>query len=281
MRITRTPVARDGPYHPTTQELFSDAGGSVQPFSRCTPDRTCTKRKHVPATNTEGNLMKRSIAGRAFRALQPRQPERSARERFFGRKAALIAIGAVLGSMLLPTSPASAADRPQLEIVNRLSGLRADVINASPSAYQGVFLWPDNTSASQEFNLLDSGNGYFRIQARHSGQCLMLDWRGSAYSNGTAIIQYPACAAGYAPAEWYTRSLSGQRCSNGVCRTGSDHMLLVNRRTGRCLDAGNAAGGQPPARAILQQWDCITHTGAWNLGNQSWDIGAPGFKRTD
>ena len=100
-------------------------------------------------------------------------------------------------------------------------------------------------------------------------------------SNSTAIIQYPACAAGYPPAEWYPRSLSGQRCSNGFCRTGSDHMLLVNRRTGRCLDAGNAAGGQPPARAILQQWDCITHTGAWNLGNQSWDIGAPGFKRTD
>jgi hypothetical protein len=33
--------------------------------------------------------------------------------------------------------------------VNSFSGLRADVIWGSANDYQGVFLWPDNTSASQ------------------------------------------------------------------------------------------------------------------------------------
>jgi hypothetical protein len=178
-------------------------------------------------------------------------------------------------------SPATADDTLRREIVNHSSSLRADVMWASTSAYQPVFLWPDNTSASQEFDLLDSGNGYFRIRARHSNQCLMLDWRGSSYTNGTRILQYPYCGAGYGPAEWQGRWLSGTRCSDGICTTGVDHMLLVNRTTGRCLDAHNPHGGRPGAQAVLQQWDCVTSTDAWNIGNQSWDILTPGSRRID
>ncbi len=186
---------------------------------------------------------------------------------------------AVFSLAAVQAPPANAANRYRYEIVNSFTGLRADVMWASTSAYQGVFLWPNNTSASQEFDLLDSGGGYFRIRARHSGQCLMLDWRSDSYTNGTRVIQYPHCAAGYAPAEWYTRTLSGTRCSDGICTTGIDEQILVNRRTGRCLDA--ASGGRPPARAVLQQWDCVTSTDAWNIGNQAWDILQPGSHRID
>jgi hypothetical protein len=190
---------------------------------------------------------------------------------------------AVAAALVLATlaSPASAADRYRYEIVNSFSGLRADVIWASIAPYQGVFLWPDNTSASQEFDLLDSGGGYFRIRARHSGQCLMIDWRGGSYVNGTGVIQYPYCGAGYAPAEWQERRLSGTRCSGGICTTGIDETILVNRQTGRCLDAANSAGGSPPVEAVLQQWDCVTSTSAWNIGNQAWDILTPGSHRID
>jgi len=161
------------------------------------------------------------------------------------------------------TSTANAADRYRYEISNAFSGLKADVIWGSTSAYQGIFLWPNNTSASQEFDLLDSGGGYFRIRARHSGHCLMLDWRGGSDSNGTRVIQYPHCAAGYAPAEWYTKTLSGTRCfPEGYCQTGADYQILVNRWTSRCLDADNSRGGAPPAQAVLQQGDCVTSTRA-------------------
>jgi hypothetical protein len=178
-------------------------------------------------------------------------------------------------------TPANAADKLRQEVTNSFSSLRADVMWASTNDHQGVFLWPDNTSASQEFDLLDSGNGYFRIKARHSGKCLMLDWRSGNYGNGTPVIQYPACGAGYSPAEWRLRHLSATRCSDGICTTGLDQTVLVNRKTGRCLDAANGRGGQPPAQAPLQQWDCVTSTDAWNMGNQAWDIGEPGTHRID
>ena len=189
--------------------------------------------------------------------------------------AAGIAILMALAAVILPAQSASAASG-RVEITNTFSGLKADVIAASSAPFQQVFLWPDNTSLSQEFTLLDSGGGYFRIQAGHDGQCLMLDWRSGHYGNGTPIVQYPYCGAGYAPAEWSRRNLSGTRCSGGLCTTGMDYMVLVNRRTGRCLDAANGAGGRPPARATLQEWDCVTSTSAWNIGNQAWYIGAPG-----
>jgi hypothetical protein len=150
---------------------------------------------------------------------------------------------------------------------------------ASTVAYQNVFLWTDNTSASQEFDLLDSGGGYFRIRARHSRQCLMLDPR-AGLGNGNRVIQHPRCTA-HPPAEWSVRRLSGTTCSGDVCRTGHDRFLLVNRHSGRCLDAANPAGGRPRARAVLQTWDCVRSASAWNIGNQSWDLLRPGTVRID
>lgn len=165
-------------------------------------------------------------------------------------------------------SPAYAADRNHMEIVNSGTGLRADVMWASTSALTGVFLWPDNTSASQEFDLLDSGNGFFRIKARHSGQCLMLDWRSGFYDNGTPILQYPFCDAGYAPSEWSAQQI---QIPCGTMCFPVDHTLLKNRATGRCLDAA-APSGLPAEQAVLQQWDCISSSSVWNARNQMWDI---------
>jgi hypothetical protein len=195
------------------------------------------------------------------------------------RVAVLGALAATLMSVLLPGN-AVAADRIRVEIVNTFSHLRADVMWASQSAFQQVFLWSDNTSASQEFDLLDSGNGFFRIRARHSGQCLMLDGRSGFYGNGTPIIQSPDCNAGNAAAEWQLRTLPAPTddCPDNICTgsSGPDLTVLVNRATGRCLDSDNGAGGAPRVQAVLQQWDCVTSTGVWNIGNQAWDILRPG-----
>ncbi|MEQ1558250.1 MAG: RICIN domain-containing protein [Methyloglobulus sp.] len=179
--------------------------------------------------------------------------------------------------MLFPLASALAADRYRIEITNVKSRLKADVIWASTNPYQGVFLWPDNGSASQEFDLLDSGNGYFRIQARHSGQCLMLDWRQGSH-NGTNIIQYPYCGTGYSPAEWRRGWVNDPVICNGnICTSTSGSLpVLVNRFSGKCLDARNQYGGAPGQQAILQQWDCVRTTRDWNIGNQAWGIAIPG-----
>jgi hypothetical protein len=186
-----------------------------------------------------------------------------------------LATGAILAAvMLAPTSAAQAADKYRVEITNLRSGLKADVMWASTQPYQGVFLWPNNTSASQEFDLLDRGNGYFWIRARHSGQCLMLDWRRGPYTNGTRVIQYP-CKEGRLSAEW-RRGWASTRpiCDSESCSSnGTEYPVLINHFTGRCLDADNGAGGAPPARAVLQQWTCIRYADDWNAGNQLWRIG--------
>ncbi|GAA1384837.1 hypothetical protein GCM10009639_06780 [Kitasatospora putterlickiae] len=200
----------------------------------------------------------------------PRRPGRPGARRGRSRltPAALVAALAFAVFAALGSTPAQAADPTRYELVNVRTGLRADVMWASTAAYTGVFLWPDNTSASQEYELLDSGGGYFRIKARHSGQCLMLDWR-AGYANGTSVIQYPYCAAGYAGSEWTTAWVGH------TCYCFPTTMILKNRATGRCLDA-EGPSGTPGQQARLQQWDCITTDEAWNTANQSWILPAVG-----
>lgn len=178
--------------------------------------------------------------------------------------------------MLAPASAAPVADRYRVEITNLRSGLRADVMWASTQRYQGVFLWPNNNSASQEFDLLYTDSVHFRIRARHSQQCLMPDWRPGPYTNGTRIVQSGgACKAGYRPGEWRRGWVSpAQTCDGDSCSTtGVQYPVLINRRTGKCLDAANPAGGRPRAQAILQQWTCIRTADDWNAGNQLWRFG--------
>jgi hypothetical protein len=193
----------------------------------------------------------------------PTVRSRSAFNATFTAIALAVVVLAVSFAVVVPT-PAY-ADANSIEIVNR-GRLRVDVMWASTSPFQGAFLWPDNTSGSQEFNLLDSGNGFYRIKARHSDQCLMLDWRGGSYVNGTPIIQYPYCSADYAPAEWSTQWVwvgCGENCFGGW------YALIRNRATGRCLEAASSTGSPGP-QAWVQQWDCIASVTQWNANNQMW-----------
>ncbi len=169
------------------------------------------------------------------------------------------------------------------ELVNTASHLRADVMWGSTDPLTGVFLWPDNDSRSQEFTKLDTKDGWFRLRARHSGQCLMLDWRKGSYRNGTKVIQHGYCGDDYEPAQWQFRTLTdySKPCTQGppyYCGFRLTATVLVNRRTGRCLDAENGALGTPPERAVLQQWDCSRYVDDPKIGNQGWglnDLDAP------
>jgi hypothetical protein len=174
------------------------------------------------------------------------------------------------------------AQVPIREIVNLRSGLRADVVWASTVPTQGTFLWSDNASGSQEFRMLYiANNDTFNLQAVHSNQCLMLDWRGGSYPNGTAVIQYPYCGdPNYLPALWYWgHVMDGCNPAWQDCQL-QQRMVLINRANHMCLDAGNAAGGVPPQYAPLQVWDCIGSINQWNAGNQLWTMAFPTSGRT-
>lgn len=158
-----------------------------------------------------------------------------------------------------------------VQIVNTYSNLAADVIGGSTAVGTGTWLWPRTGSTAQLLDLLPSDHGYFRIRVRHSGQCLMLDWRTGAYKDGTKVVQHPYCNTGYAPSQWRAQYVRTSSTVNGVTTPGLTYMRLINRSTGRCLDADNPRGFTPPKQARLQQWRCLPTAGRFG-GNQSWDV---------
>jgi hypothetical protein len=188
-------------------------------------------------------------------------------------------IGALLGvlvALLLVPTQARAADQYRVELTNIRSGLKADVMWASTAAYQGVFLWPNNASASQEFDLITMGSGFFQIRARHSGKCLMLA-RGGPVGNGTRIAQYPCTGPTYRSAQWSFEDMTG--CPADALCVDTGKRIIRNRYTGKCLDTDNPSGKRPGQQAVLQLWTCITSPRAWNADNQIWRIFDPVTRR--
>jgi hypothetical protein len=186
----------------------------------------------------------------------------------------LLTTGLALAALVLSPAVAGAADRHRVEISNLRSGLRADVMWASTNPGQMVFLWPDTRSRSQEFDLLDVGGGHFLIRARHSRQCLGLDRRPQLVGNGTAITQ-ERCNRSWRSSHW-RRGWVGepQQCEGDVCSSSSLALpILINRYTGKCLDARGLPPHAPRKEAVLQIWTCIRYATDANAGNQLWRFG--------
>ena len=178
---------------------------------------------------------------------------------------ALLAAGAAYSG----TDRVADTNRVELVIASNHM-LRADVMWASQDDGQGVFLWIDNSSASQLFDLVNVGNGFFQIKARHSGKCLMLERGRGTVGNGTRVVQYPCTGPGYQSAQWSFRDMNGPCADNALC-IDSGKRAIRNRYTGKCLDTANPSGRKPRQQAVLQLWTCTT-PGAWNADNQTWKI---------
>jgi hypothetical protein len=192
-------------------------------------------------------------------------------------------LAVAVASCVLLASGTAYADTSRVELVDAATHLRADVMWASAQDGQNVFLWPDNTSASQLFDLIYMGSSrsglrFFQIQARHSGKCLMVDRTQPNVGNGRRIAQYPCTPASYQSAQWYVKDMNPPCADNGLC-TDLGWRVIVNRYWGKCLDTANPAGTRPPQQAILQLWTCIPSTNVWNADNQIWQIVDAGTKR--
>jgi ricin-type beta-trefoil lectin protein len=181
----------------------------------------------------------------------------------------------IAAAVLTGTSAAARARIPQM--INVYSHLPVDImpggLNASSQPFAGAFLWKNSISSSQQFDRIYATSGNlraFKIRNRNSGLCLMLDFRAGPYTNGTRVIQYD-CTANKRSKWWYAVRVIDAPAPPGEPQSDYPYMLLVkNNYTGRCLDADNGAGGEPPRGAALQQWDCITYADDWNAGNQYW-----------
>jgi Ricin-type beta-trefoil lectin domain-like len=181
--------------------------------------------------------------------------------------AALFALSALL------IGGGASASTARVELVNVATNLRADVMWASAQDGQHVFLWRNNTSASQEFDLLPMGGVFFQIRARHSGKCLMFE-RAPTWRNGTRIAQYPCPGPAQQSAQWSFKGMDPLCDPNALCAD-AGWRVVQNRYTGKCIDTANPSGKRPPQQALLQQWTCISSPTAWNADNQIWKLVYP------
>jgi hypothetical protein len=193
-----------------------------------------------------------------------------------------LAVAIALCTLLVPG--AAYANTYHVELINVSSHLRADVIGASQDDGQNVFLWVNNTSASQLFDLIYMGSSrsgirFFQIRARHSGKCLMLDRSQPNVGNGRRIAQYPCTPASYMSAQWYFKDMNPPCDDNALCLD-RGWRVIKNRYTSKCIDTNNPAGTNPPQQAVLQLWTCISSPSAWNADNQIWRIWDPFARRT-
>ena len=197
------------------------------------------------------------------------------------RLAAKVTVGTlalVVAACALLVPGSAYANTSRVELVIAATNLRADVMWASTQDAQNVFLWPNNASASQEFDLINMGNGFFQIRARHSGKCLMLEKNQGTVGNGTRIAQYPCPGPGYKSAQWSFQDMNGNCEADALCAD-TGRRVIRNRYTSKCMDTANSSGRRPGQQAVLQLWTCVSSPSAWNADNQIWKLIDPATRR--
>ncbi|PZG01807.1 RICIN domain-containing protein [Micromonospora deserti] len=98
------------------------------------------------------------------------------------------------------------------------SGKAADINGASTAAGAVLIQWPTNGRLNQQFEFVDTGDGHFRIKARHSGLFLQV----SSNSSGADITQQPSSTV--ASQQWR------------IVDHGGDVISLINRQSGLAMD---------------------------------------------
>ncbi|MDX6353462.1 MAG: beta-galactosidase [Streptomyces sp.] len=146
-------------------------------------------------------------------------------------------VGQALALSRRPVETAGGGSGPQTGVYYRLvaqhSGKAADINGASTAAGALLIQWSVSSGLNQQFDFVDSGSGYYRIRARHSGLVLQV----ASSSTGADISQQPDSNA--ASQQWR------------VVDQGGGTVSLVNRQSGLAMDVFNASTADG---ARISQW---------------------------
>ncbi|GHO46881.1 RICIN domain-containing protein [Ktedonospora formicarum] len=133
------------------------------------------------------------------------------------------------------------------KIVSRNSGKVLDVQGQSTQDGGSIIQYSDNGGTNQQWQLVDTGDGYVKIVNRNSGK--LLDVSGQSTANGGPVIQYHD--NGGANQQWQ------------IVDIGGGYVKIINRHSGKALDV---TGQSTSDGAPLEQWDY------WGGANQQWQI---------
>ncbi|MBP2336022.1 endo-1,4-beta-xylanase [Saccharothrix coeruleofusca] len=131
-------------------------------------------------------------------------------------------------------------------LVNRNSGKALDVYNLATSDGARITQWTRNGGNQQQWQFVDSGDGYYRLKSRHSGK--VLDVYNFSTADGANVVQ------------WTDGNGTNQQFR---VIDASGYVRLVNRNSGKAVEVQNAATDD--GANIVQYSD-------WGGANQQWQL---------
>jgi hypothetical protein len=175
---------------------------------------------------------------------------RAGRRRRLAGVAAVVSVllGGLLTAISATTASAAAVDtNAWYVVVNRNSGKALDVYNLAMSDGARITQWARNDGNQQQWQFVDSGDGYYRLKSRLSGK--VLDVHNFSTADGAAVVQ------------WADGNGTNQQFR--LADSDNGHVRFINRNSGKALEvqgASTADGGN-----VVQYSD-------WGGANQQWQL---------
>ncbi|SNT56465.1 Ricin-type beta-trefoil lectin domain-like [Actinomadura meyerae] len=132
-------------------------------------------------------------------------------------------------------------------LVNRNSGKALDVYNLATNDGARITQWTRNDQYQQQWQFVDSGDGYYRIRSRHSGKVLdVYNW---STANGGSIVQWS--------------DLNGTNQQWRLADSSGGYVRFISRHSNKALEVQGASTADG---ANIVQYD------DWGGANQQWQL---------
>ncbi|WP_030326822.1 non-reducing end alpha-L-arabinofuranosidase family hydrolase [Streptomyces sp. NRRL B-3229] len=174
-----------------------------------------------------------------------RSPSTVPLRRLFAVLAPLLLVAAFLGAQ--PASAATVDTNASYVLVNRNSGKALDVYNLATTDGARITQWTRNDQSQQQWQFVDSGDGYYRIKSRLSGK--VLDIYNQSTVNGGSIVQWA--------------DLNGTNQQWRLADSADGYVRLISRHSGKALEVQGASTAD---NANVVQYD------DWGGTNQQWQL---------
>ncbi|MFD8566733.1 non-reducing end alpha-L-arabinofuranosidase family hydrolase [Streptomyces sp. NPDC059639] len=174
-----------------------------------------------------------------------RRPSPARLRRLLAILAPLLLVVTFLGAQ--PATAATVDPNASYVLVNRTSGKALDVYNMATNDGARITQWTRNDQSQQQWQFVDSGDGYYRVKSRLSAKVLdVYNW---STANGGSIVQ------------WSDLNATNQQWR--LADSSDGYVRLISRSSGKALEV---QGGATADGANIVQYD------DWGGANQQWKL---------
>lgn len=174
-----------------------------------------------------------------------RHPSPVRLRRLLAALAPLLLVATFLGAQ--PAGAATVDLNASYVLVNRNSGKALDVYNMATDDGARIIQWTRNDQNQQQWQFVDSGDGYYRIKSRHSGK--VLDVHNWSTANGGSIVQWA--------------DLNGTNQQWRLADSSDGYVRFISRHSNKALEVQGASTADD---ANVVQYD------DWGGTNQQWQL---------